>query len=400
MARGWARIGAGATIVTGIAALATTAPASATTATRTTTTAATSSATTATTSPAAEPRTKYDGEATAFQTDGLTLTLFPSDAKVPEAFADLSMPPEQVVQLSPHQLGLPTRFGHADYPGVDEPGELPANPLISGGGFRAASTKHDGDIVSEAVIGHLSIADGALAVENLVARCTGDGDAIRLEAPVGSLTGSQLPSDSSIALDANTETPVPGLGSVRWNRQTTDDKTFGTLSNLVVTLDTDIDADVLQRLPEAMRAFQDTVQDLLSDVRRAGTDAGFPAIPRNADRLTGQPLYDALDDFLAQLPTGQVPELNPLVHLSGSITLSDATCSQKAVDTPVNNPPPGQNQSPPPDKRPPGAQPHQPPLADTGASPWGPRATYGGLIALAAGGALLWLLRRRGIDTD
>jgi|GEM_PF-2806491 hypothetical protein len=389
MASGWARTEAGATLVAGIAALAVMAPATGTTSA-------------ATPSAAAESRTKYDGEATAFQTDGLTLTLFPSDAKVPEAFADLPMPPGQVVHLSPAQLGLPTRFGHADYRGVDEPGELPANPLITGGGFRAASTKHDGDVVSEAVIDHLSIADGALTVENLVARCTGDGDAISLEAPVGSLTGSALPSDSSIELDANTETPVPGLGSVRWNRQTTDDKTFGSLSNLVVTLDTDIDPDVLQRLPEAMRAFEDTIQELLSEVERAGTDAGFPAIPRNAGRLTGQPLYDALDDFLAQLPTSQVPDLTPLLRLSGSITLSDATCSQQVVDTPISGPPPNQNQPPPPDKQPPGAQPHEPPLADTGASPWGPRATYAGLIALGCGGALLLLplLRRRDIDTD
>ncbi|HKE68127.1 MAG TPA: hypothetical protein VKB55_02670, partial [Nocardioidaceae bacterium] len=256
-------------------------------------------------------------------------------------------------------------------------------------------TKHNGDVVSEAVIDHLSIADGALTVENLVARCTGDGDTISLDAPVGSLTGSALPSDSSIELNANTETPVPGLGTVRWNRQTTDEKTFGTLSNLVVTLDADLDPDVLQQLPAAMKAFEDTVKQLLSDVERAGTDAGFPALPKGADRLSGQPLYDALDDFLAQLPTSQVPDLNPLLRLSGSITLSDATCSQKVVDTPVNQPPPDKNQPPPPGKQPPGAQPHTPPLADTGASAWGPRATYAGLTALTAGGTLLVLLLRR-----
>ena len=141
------------------------------------------------------------------------------------------------------------------------------------------------------------------------------------------------------------------------------------------------------------------IRDRLSDVERAGTDAGFPALPKGADRLSGQPLYDALDDFLAQLPTSQVPDLNPLLRLSGSITLSDATCSQKVVHTPVNHPPPpDKNQAPPPGKQPPGAQPHEPPLADTGASAWGPRATYAGLTALGAGGALLMLvLRRRNI---
>ncbi|MGH3455356.1 MAG: hypothetical protein ACRDP2_13120, partial [Nocardioidaceae bacterium] len=118
----WVRTGAGATIVASVAALAVTTPA------------------------AADTRTKYDGEATAFQTEGLTLTLFPSDAGVPEAFQDLPMPPEQIVHLSPDQLGLPTRFGHAEFRGVDDAGDLPSNPLINGNAFRAASTKQNGSV--------------------------------------------------------------------------------------------------------------------------------------------------------------------------------------------------------------------------------------------------------------
>src|SRR5215510_6975554 len=153
----WVRRGAGATLVATVAALAATTPAT------------------------AESRVEYDGQATAFQTEGLTLTLFPSDADVPAPFDDLPMPPEQTLHLTPDQLGVPSRMGHADFRGVDEPAELPANPLITGGGFRAASTSHNGTVVSEAVIGHLEIAGGALSVENLVARCTGDRENIDLE---------------------------------------------------------------------------------------------------------------------------------------------------------------------------------------------------------------------------
>ena len=371
----WVRTGAGATIVAGVAALAVTTPA------------------------AAETRTKYDGEATAFQTEGLTLTLFPGDAEVPEAFQDLPMPPEQIVHLTPEQLGLPTRFGHAEFRGVDHPGDLPSNPLINGGAFRAASTKQNGSVVSEAVIGHLDIASGALEVENLAARCTADGDKVALEAPVGSLTGSGVPSDASIELEANTDVAVPGLGSVRWNHQITDEKTFGNVSNLVVTLKTALDADVLQQLPQAMRAFEDSVQQLLSDVKEEGTDTGFPDVPVDPETLTGEPLYTELDSLLSALPTAEVPDLNSVLQLSGSITLSDATCSQEVVNRP-NNPPPGEDKPDAPAEEPPGARPQEPPLADTGASPWGPRATFAGLGALLAGGALLALRRRRPVDED
>ncbi|MGH3483139.1 MAG: choice-of-anchor P family protein [Nocardioidaceae bacterium] len=373
----WVRTGAGATIVASVAALAVTTPA------------------------AADTRTKYDGEATAFQTEGLTLTLFPSDAGVPEAFQDLPMPPEQIVHLSPDQLGLPTRFGHAEFRGVDDAGDLPSNPLINGNAFRAASTKQNGSVVSEAVIGNLDIASGALTVENLAARCTGDGDQVALEAPVGSLTGSGVPSDASIELEPNTDIPVPGLGSVRWNHQITDQKTFGSVSNLVVTLDTDIDADVLQQLPEAMGAFEDTVQQLLSEIQKAGTEAGFPALPADVGTMSGQQLYDTLDALLAELPTSEIPDLNSVLQLSGSITLSDATCSQEVVSRPDNPPPPpGEDRPDAPAEQPPGAEPREPPLADTGASPWGPRATFAGLGALLAGGALLALRRRRPVDED
>jgi hypothetical protein len=376
MASRWVRRGAGATLVATVTALAATTPAT------------------------AEFRVQYDGQATAFQTEGLTLTLFPEDADVPAPFDTLPMPPEQVVHLTPDQLGVPSRVGHADFRGVDEPAELPDNPLITGGGFRAASTRHNRTVVSEAVIGHLEIADGALSVENLVARCTGDREKIDLEAPVGSLTGSGIQEDSSIELEPNTDVPVPGLGSVRWNHQTTDRKTFGAVSNLVVTLNTDLDAEVLQQIPAAMSAFEDTVKQLLAEVKNAGEDAGFPAVPADPDSLSAQQAYDELDSLLSQLPTDQVPDLNSVLRLSGSITLSDATCSQEVVDKPVNNqPPPNQNQ-PPPGGKPPAAEPHEPPLADTGASPWGPRATLAGVAALVAGGALLLLRRRRDVDAD
>jgi hypothetical protein len=150
-----------------------------------------------------------------------------------------------------------------------------------------------------------------------------------------------------------------------------------------------------------MSAFEDPVKQLLAEVGRAGEDAGFPEVPANPDTLSGEPLYNELDNLLSELPTEQIPDLNTVLTLSGSITLSDATCSQEVVDKPSGNqPPPPHQDEPPPSKEPPATEPREPPLADTGASPWGPRATVVGVVALIAGGALLLLRWRRDIDAD
>jgi hypothetical protein len=334
-------------------------------------------------------KTTYDGAATALQTDGLTLTLFPSDEKLPAPFNQIPRPPEQVVELSSSELGIPSEIGHAEYPSVDEPGSLPANPVLNGGAFRASSTKIGGRVVSEAVIGRLDIGGGALTLENIVARCTGNGEQISLKAPLGTVSG---PVHGSVGLDPETVTPIPGVGSITWNDQVTDGATYGNVTNLVLDLESDLDADVLQDLPEAMAAFEDVVQDVLGDLQQAGEDAGLPPTA-DPDDLSLQQLYDALDSVISQVPTDQLPDLNPLLEISGSITLASAACSQETTLVPIdNNPPPGQDDNPPPAEQPPGEGGNEPPLADTGASPWPARAGLVGLLAIATGGLLV--LRR------
>jgi nucleotide-binding universal stress UspA family protein len=337
-----------------------------------------------------QEKTTYDGEATAFQTTGLTLTLFPADEKLPAPFNNIPQPPEQVIELSSAQLGVPRQFGHAEYRGVDEPGSLPANPVLSGGAFRAASTKVGGDVVSEAIIGHLNIGGGQLTLQNVVARCTGDGTQIDVEAPLGAAKG-QI--DGEVELEAGTETRVPGIGRITWNDQTTDGATFGEVSNLVIDLDTNLNADVLKDVPEAMAAFEDVVQQVLGDLQDAGENAGLPETV-DPKTVTGQPLYDALDDVIEQLPTEQLPDANSLLKLDGSITLASAACSQESHFTPIDNNPPGSDHNPPLGDKPPGEGRNEPPLADTGASPWPMRAGVVGLLAIATGGLLV--LRHRG----
>lgn len=338
---------------------------------------------------------EYDGEATALSVSGLTLTLFPADAELPELFNQIPRPDEQVIELFGDQLGLPSRVGHAKFPGVDEPGSLPANPLLNGGALRAASTRVGEKVVSEAVIGHLDIGGGAITLEDIVARCTGDGSQVSLKAPLAAL-GGQTPLQGELELKPNTATPIPGVGTVTWNDQATDETTYGEVSNLVIDLQTDLDADVLQGLPESMAAFEGVVKQLVRELKNAGEAAGLdlPAIPKE---LSGQQLYDALDDLLAQIPTSELPDLNGLLELSGTITLASAACSQKAVTEPVDHNPPKEEKNPPDKEQPPESGQKDPPLADTGVSPWPVRAGVAGLLAIGVGGFLVLRQRRGGV---
>jgi len=341
----------------------------------------------------AQAETEYDGEATALSISGLTLTLFPADEKLPAPFDTIPRPPEQVIDLSGQ---LPSRVGHAEFPGVDEPGSLPDNPLINGGALKASSARVGDRVVSEAKLGYLDIGGGALTLDDIVARCTGDGQRITMDAPLATM-GGQTPFGGSLELEPDTVTPIPGVGSITWNDQVTDGATFGEVSNLVIDLRTNLDADVLQELPEAMAAFEGVVQDLLSDLKKAGENATGLEIPLDPNSLSGQPLYDLLDDVLAQLPTDQLPDLNSLLRLEGTITLASAACSQKAVTTPIDHNPPQDDTNPPSeDKFPNGGQKEEPPLADTGVSPWPVRAGLAGVLAVAVGGFLVLRQRRSG----
>jgi hypothetical protein len=343
----------------------------------------------------AQAKTEYDGEATALSISGLKLTLFPADAKLPEMLAGIPRPPEQVIELSGSQLGLPSTVGHATFPGVDEPGSLPDNPLLNGGGLKASSARVGERVVSEAKIGYLDIGGGAVTLDDIVATCTGNGQQISLDAPLAAM-GGQLPFGGELELEPNTATPIPGIGSITWNDQVSDGATYGQVSNLVLDLKTNLDADVLQDLPEAMAAFEGVVQDLLGDLKKAGEASTGLEIPLDPATLSGQPLYDLLDDVVSQLPTAELPDLNALLRLEGTITLASAACSQKSVTVPIDhNPPPNEDENPPPAENPPnGGENNEPPLADTGVSPWPLRAGVAGMLAIAAGGFLVLRQRR------
>ena len=339
----------------------------------------------------AQAETTYDGRATALSVSGLKLTLFPSDAKLPPLFSGLARPDEQVVDLSGQ---LPSRIGDASFPGIDEPGSLPDNPVLNGGGLVASSARVGDKAVTEAKIGHLDIGGGALTLEDIVARCTADGSKITMSAPLASMDASGF--GGAPELKPNTETPIPGVGSITWNDQVTDGKTFGKVLNLVIKLRTNLDADVLQDLPESLAAFEGVLKQLIKELSQAGEKnlgLDLPGVPAGA---SGQQLYDTLDQIIAKIPTQQLPDLNSLLRLEGKITLASATCSQEGVFTPVDhNPPEDKDNLPPDEKSPPkGGESDDPPLADTGVSPWPIRAGLAGIVAVTVGGFLVLRQRR------
>jgi hypothetical protein len=139
------------------------------------------------------------------------------------------------------------------------------------------------------------------------------------------------------------------------------------------------------------------VKQLLTELKNAGEESTGLDLPPVPPGLSGQQLYDTLEEVLVQLPTDQLPDLNPLLRLEGTITLASAACSQKAVTTPIDHEPPNNDENPPNEEPPPpsGGEEKEPPLADTGVSPWPVRAGVAGLLAVTAGGFLV-LRHRRG----
>ncbi|MPZ63041.1 MAG: hypothetical protein GEU93_17475 [Propionibacteriales bacterium] len=339
----------------------------------------------------AQADTVYDGEATALEVgDPFVLTLFPEDAELPPELAQLEDVRPQQIELSGAALPIPSRVGFATYEATDEPAALPDNPLLTGGGFRASSTNVNGNVVSEAVIGRLSLAGGALTAENIVARCTGDGEEITLGGPVGTLKGTEIPAGGSIELEPNTRTPIPGVGGITWNTQDTDGTTYGEVSNIVIDIDTNLSLDALQDLPEALAAGEGALKQVVDDLLAAG---GGDMVPADTEDLTGQELYDALGQALPAVPTGERPDLNSLVRVSGSLMLANAACTQaedeptrpdEPENTPVGTTTPTTTAGP------------EPPLADTGASTAMTAAGAAGLLALLAGGYLALRARGRG----
>lgn len=331
----------------------------------------------------AQAGTEYDGSATALQVRDLRLELFPELPQGVELPRRLAEAPRTIVVPDTVQ-------GHAQYQGTDTTLELPDNPLISLDAVEARSNAVDGRLVSESSVTGLRLAGGVLSADVVQARCTTDGSTIELAAPQASLQAASLP-DGEVELEAGRSTPVPGLGTITFNaREQRQDA--GTVANIVVELDSNLSLDVLAQIPGAARKFEDTLQEVVADLSAALPQAQQVPAP---ETLSGEPLYAALEDVVARLPSDRVPpqlrDLDAVAHLSGTVTVASATCSKQVVEDPVAAPAPEPEGAAPVRNRP---GPAEPPLADTG-SPVGMAAVGLGGVGLLVGGTLALLRGRR-----
>lgn len=334
--------------------------------------------------PAAHADTEYDGSATALQVEGLRLELFP---ELPDG---VDLPPE--LARAPRTIVVPdTVEGHAQYQGSDTKLELPDNPLLSLEAVEARSNNVDGRLVSEASVTGLRLAAGVLSADVVKARCTADGSTIELSAPQADLQTSS-PLAGTVELEPGRTNSIPGIGRITFNQQERGDGA-GSVSNIVIVLDSDLSLDALRQIPGAAREFEDTLQEVLADL-----SAGAPSqLQHGGDpqALTGEPLFSALERVMNEPSANQVPaqqrDLNDVAHLSGTITIASATCAQEVVEQPPAAAEPERDEPAVAHNR---AGPAEPPLADTG-SPMGiAGAGLGGLVALVAGAWTLLRIRR------
>lgn len=337
--------------------------------------------------PTAHADTEYDGSATALQVEGLRLELFP---ELPDG---VDLPPE--LARAPRTIVVPdTVEGHAQYQGSDTKLELPDNPLLSLEAVEARSNNVDGRLVSEASVTGLRLASGVLSADVVKARCTADGSTIELSAPQAALQTSS-PLAGTVELEPGRTNSIPGIGRITFNQQERGDGA-GSVSNIVVALDSDLSLDALRQIPQAAREFEDTLQEVLADLSADDAPPELQQDVGDPQALTGEPLFSALEDVVNQLPADQVPpqlrDLNEVAHLSGTITIASATCAQEVVEQPAPAPDPERDEPAVAHNR---TGPAEPPLADTG-SPMGiAGAGLGGLVALVAGAWTLLRIRRR-----
>lgn len=333
----------------------------------------------------AHAATDYDGSATALQFEGLRLELFP---ELPEG---VELPPE--LADAPRTIVVPDRrVGFAEYEGTDTKVELPDNPLLSVQAVEASSTREDGKVVSEASVAGLRIAGGALGADVIKASCVGDGETIVLSAPQAALT-SNTPLAGTVELKPGRTNQIPGLGRITYNvRDGGADR--GSVANIVIELDSNLSLDALKQIPTAVDQLGGTLREVISDLR-ASNDQLAQVLP-DPEGLPTEQLVGALEDAFAQLPADQVPEqlnLDNVAHLSGTVTVAAAQCSQAVTAEPVVAPEPAPEPVEPVavDR----AGPPEPPLADTGSPVGMVAAGLGGLVALAGGGWALLRTRRR-----
>jgi LPXTG-motif cell wall-anchored protein len=362
----------------------------------------------------AHAATEYDGEATALRIEGMRLELFPHGTRglpqeVRSALQPLTDALDQVKAHAPEQLrgdsltlGMPDQIlGFAEFPDSKTTAEVPDNPLLGADVIEARSLEApDGDLVSEASVAGLSLGGGVLSADVIRTRCVGDGEKMALDVSQLALRSNQNIVDNEVELEPGTAVPIEGMGTITYNRQDTDGSTYAEGTNVTIEIDSDMSLAALARVFDTTApAMERSIKQVLGDLSRTSFADGqrhLAPVGDNLHALSGQPLYDALDQALDQIEAN-APEqvgdvLNNIAHFGGKITVANAACSQAATST--SGPPPQQPQVP--DRAVPATPVSNPgpPLADTGS----PAGTVGmglaGLVTLAAGGFVLVRLRR------
>ena len=336
--------------------------------------------------PPAHAGVEYDGQATALKSTPIVVTLFPEPP--PDPFAT---PNPQAIQVF-----AGGEFGHVEYPGTDTTLDMPENRALRVDGVDAHSVRTDnGNIESLAQVSGLNLAEGALTAGLIEARCVGDGQTVDIRASIEDINGGEL--QSAVQLQAGTAVAVPGVGTITFKpEQDTDGATFGRVTNLQIQLDTNLSLDELQTFPEAAAAVEDAIKQGL---KALNDDRPFGALlPDDADieDFTIQELYDAVELIQQQVPRQEMPDLNSVAHLGGTVTIASVACSQRVTHTttapPSTTPPTTATTTVSPSP----TTPTQPPLADTGS----PAGTIGiatvGILALALGAGGIFIARRRG----
>jgi LPXTG-motif cell wall-anchored protein len=363
----------------------------------------------------AHAATEYDGEATALRIEGMRLELFPNGTQglPPElrsAVQPLTRALDQVKSQAPEQLqgdsltlGMPDQIlGFAEFPDSKTTAEVPNNPLLGADAIEAKSLEAaNGDLISEASVAGLSLGGGVLDADVIRTRCVGDGERMSLDVSQLALRSNQNIVDNEVKLEPGTAVPIEGMGTITYNQQDTDGSTFAEGTNVTIEIDSDMSLAALARVFDTTApAMESTIKKVLGDLSRTEFADGqrhLAPVGDNLDALSGQPLYDALDQVLDQIEAN-APEqvgnvLNNIAHFGGKITISNAACSQATTST--SGPPPQQPQAPPDEAVPasPVSNP-EPPLADTGSPAGMVGLGLAGLLALAAGGFVLVRLRR------
>jgi hypothetical protein len=364
---------------------------------------------------ATQESTRYDGDATALRIEGLRLDLFPegfggAPAQVKpliDALDQLRAQAPEQLQRESLSLVMPDQvIGQAQFPGTDTQGSLPENPLLTADFLEARSVKAaNGDLVSEAGVGGLSLGGGVLSADLIKTSCVGDGETVALDVSELDLRSNQEIVDSRVSLEPGTAVPIAGLGTITFNQTETDGTTYAEGTNVVIDLDSDLSLDALlglfdTTLPAARAALEQVLLDLGST--RFGPDGEQPLkqvfneenlarFPSDRFEEGAATLADEVRSGARQFPKEVREALNNVAHLAGTVTVSNAACSQATVARSAPRPQAPQQAAP----VQPAGDSSEPPLADTG-SPVGMLGiALAGLVALAGGTYALTRLRRR-----